>query len=152
MTLKKPPWAFVQVPPPTLIFPLVRFHSAGQRRLLAAIAGSGTARAEFLGETLVLSGSALRTALSRLRARIGDEVITTDASGYRLAADIDAARSEQLPVTCATGVARLNDLDAALALWNGEALDEFSHEQWAQVETARLEELARVAVKTAPNC
>lgn len=127
----------------------VELNSAGQRRLLAAlaIAGGDTVRAETLGEMLHLGGSALRTALSRLRARIGDDAITTDASGYCIGADIDATRFEQLIASTNTGVGRLDDLEAALALWNGAALDEFSHEQWAQVEAARLEDLARVAAE-----
>jgi DNA-binding SARP family transcriptional activator len=127
----------------------VELSSAGQRRLLAAlaIAGRNTVRAELLGEMLELGGSALRTALSRLRARIGDDAIGTDASGYRLETNLDATRFEQLIAATNTGVRRLNDLETALALWNGSALDEFSHEQWAQVEAARLEELARVATE-----
>jgi DNA-binding SARP family transcriptional activator/pimeloyl-ACP methyl ester carboxylesterase len=127
----------------------VDLSSAGQRRLLAAlaIAGRDTVRAELLGEMLHLSGSALRTALSRLRARIGDDAIATDASGYRIEAILDANRFEQLLTRTHTGAERLNDLETALALWNGNALDEFSHEQWAQVEAARLEELARIAIE-----
>ena len=124
----------------------VELKSAGQRRLLAAlaVAGGDTVRAESLGEMLDLGGSALRTALSRLRARIGDDAIATDASGYRIEVNTDATQFEQLIATTSTGVARLNDLDAALALWTGGAFDEFSHEQWAQVKAAQLEDLARV--------
>jgi pimeloyl-ACP methyl ester carboxylesterase/DNA-binding SARP family transcriptional activator len=127
----------------------VELTSTGQRRLLAAlaIARGDTVRAESLSEMLGLGGSGLRTALSRLRARLGDDTITTDASGYRIEANIDAARFEQLIATTNTGAERLTDLEAALALWNGEALDEFSHERWAEVEAARLEELALVATE-----
>ncbi len=127
----------------------VELGSAGQRRLLAAlaIAGRNTVRAELLGEMLDLRGSALRTALSRLRARVGDDAIATEASGYRIDANLDATRFEQLVTTTNTGAERLNDLETALVLWNGSALDEFSHEQWAQVEAARLEELFRVAIE-----
>jgi DNA-binding SARP family transcriptional activator/pimeloyl-ACP methyl ester carboxylesterase len=127
----------------------VELNSAGQRRLLAALAISGgdTVRAESLGEMLDLGGSALRTALSRLRARIGDDAIATDASGYRLVANIDATRFEQLIATTTTGVERLDDFEAALALRSGAALDEFSHEPWAEVAAARLEDLARVATE-----
>ena len=127
----------------------VDLSSTGQRRLLAAlaIAGRDTVRAELLGEMLDLSRSALRTALSRLRARIGDDAIATDASGCRIEAILDANRFEQLLTRTHTGAERLNDLETALALWNGNALDEFSHEQWAQVEAARLEELARIAIE-----
>lgn len=128
----------------------VELNSAGQRRLLAAlaIADGDTFRAEPLGEMLDLGGSALRTALSRLRARIGDDVIATDASGYRIESNIDSSLFEQLIATTNTGVERLNDLEAALALWNGGAFDEFCDEQWAQVAAARLEDLARVATES----
>ncbi len=127
----------------------VELTSTGQRRLMAAlaIARGDTVRAESLSEMLGVGGSGLRTALSRLRARIGDDTITTDASGYRIEADIDATRFEQLIATTSTGAERLTDLEAALALWNGGALDEFSHEQWAEVEAARLDELALVAAE-----
>ena len=127
----------------------VDLSSVGQRRLLAAlaIAGGDTVRAESLGEMLDLGGSALRTALSRLRARIGEDAIATDASGYHIETSIDATRFEQLIATSNTGVGRLTDLEAALALWTGGALDEFSHEQWAEVEAARLEDLVRVAAE-----
>lgn len=125
----------------------VDLASAGQRRLLAAlaIAGGDTVRAESLGEMLDLGGSALRTALSRLRARVGEDAIVTDASGYRIKANIDATCFELLIATSKTGVARLKDLEQALALWTGDALDEFRHEQWAEVEAARLDDLARIA-------
>lgn len=127
----------------------VELGSAGQRRLLAAlaIAGRNTIRAELLGEMLDFRSSALRTALSRLRARVGDDAITTEASGYRIETDLDATRFEQLVTTTSTGAARLRDLETALALCKGSALDEFSHEQWAQAEAARLEELFRVATE-----
>ena len=127
----------------------VELGSAGQRRLLAAlaIAGRNTVRAELLGEMLDLRGSGLRTALSRLRARVGDDAIATEASGYRIDANLDATQFEQLVATTNTGASRLNDLETALERWNGGALDEFSHEQWAQVEAARLEELFRVATE-----
>jgi DNA-binding SARP family transcriptional activator/pimeloyl-ACP methyl ester carboxylesterase len=127
----------------------VELTSAGQRRLLAAlaIARGDTVRAESLGETLGLGGSGLRTALSRLRARIGDDTITTNSSGYRIEADIDATRFEHLIAMTNTGTERLTDLEAALGLWHGGALDEFSHEQWAEIEAARLDELALVATE-----
>ena len=127
----------------------VELGSASQRRLLAAlaIAGRNTVRGELLGEMLDLRGSALRTALSRLRARVGDDAIATEASGYRIDANLDATQFEQLAATTNTGASRLNDLETALELWNGGALDEFSHEQWAQVEATRLEELFRVATE-----
>lgn len=125
----------------------VDLSSAGQRRLLAALAATGgtTVRAELLGEQVGLRGSALRTAVSRLRARIGDDAIATDGSGYRLDVTTDAALFEELVRKPGVGADRLDDLDAALALWNGMAFDEFGHEAWAEAEATRLDELHLVA-------
>lgn len=127
----------------------VDLSSSGQRRLLAALAtASGeTVRAELLGEMLELGGSALRTAVSRLRARIGDDGIATDGSGYRLDVAVDASQFEQLMSRPGVGADRLADLDAALGLWNGSAFDEFRHESWAEAEATRLDELRLVAAE-----
>lgn len=121
--------------------------SVGQRRLLAALAATAgtTVRAELLGEMVDLRGSALRTAVSRLRARIGDDAIATDGSGYRLDVAVDAARFEALLGKPGAGADRLADLDVALGWWNGAAFDEFRHEWWAQAEATRLDELRVVA-------
>ena len=42
---------------------------------------------------------------------------------------------------------RLAALEEALALWHGEALDEFRHEPWAAPEVARLDELRALAIE-----
>jgi pimeloyl-ACP methyl ester carboxylesterase/DNA-binding SARP family transcriptional activator len=125
----------------------VDLSSVGQRRLLAALAATAgsTVRAESLGEMVDLRGSALRTAVSRLRARIGEDAITTDGAGYRLDVPIDAAHFEALLGRPGAGAERLADLDAAIAWWNGAAFDEFRHEWWAQSEATRLDELRVVA-------
>jgi len=89
----------------------------------------------------------LRTAESRLRARIGDDGIATDGSGYRLDVAVDASRFEQLLNSPGGGADRLADLDAAVGLWSGTAFDEFRHEWWAEAEATRLDELRLVAAE-----
>ena len=128
---------------------IVDIRSAGQRRLLSALAasGSGTVRSEALCEMLDLGSSALRTSMSRLRSRVGDGVIDTDAAGYRLNVPVDADEFERLATTNGTLAERLTNLETALGLWDGDAFEEFSHEPWAEATAARLNELRLVAIE-----
>jgi DNA-binding SARP family transcriptional activator len=88
--------------------------------------------------------------VSRLRKRLGDDVVLTRRPGYLLQIgpeQVDAARFERL---LAEGRDALADGDAdlatarlgeALAFWRGPALVDFAYEPFAQSEIARLEEL-----------
>lgn len=127
----------------------VELPSASQRRLLAALAlvAGATLRPEYLSDLLEVSAGALRTTVSRLRARLGEEVIRTDAVGYRITCAVDTTRFTELLLEQPQLPDRLAALEDALALWDGEALDEFRHEPWAQAEAARLDELRYVAVE-----
>jgi DNA-binding SARP family transcriptional activator len=127
----------------------VELPSASQRRLLAvlALASGATLRPEYLSDLLDISSGALRTTVSRLRSRLGEETIRTDAVGYRVACGVDIATFTDLMVEYPEGPDRLDALEQALALWDGEALDEFRHEPWAEAEAARLDELRCVAVE-----
>ena len=122
---------------------MVDLPSAAQRRLLAALAlaDGATQRTEYLSDALELSTGSLRTTVSRLRSRIGDDVIHTDTAGYRITCAVDATMFTDLLVERPDHPDRLAALDEALALWHGEALDEFRHEPWAAPEVARLDEL-----------
>ena len=122
--------------------------STSQRRLLAALAlaAGATLRAEYLSDLLEISPGAFRTAISRLRSRLGEETISTDAVGYRLNCTVDATRFAAL-LEHPDRSDRLAALDAALALWDGEALDEFRHESWAESDAARLDQLRCVAIE-----
>jgi DNA-binding SARP family transcriptional activator len=92
----------------------------------------------------------LQVYVSRLRKLLGDEAIATASTGYLLevdAADLDVARFERLRDA---GVHALADgrpaeaahlLEEALAQWRGPALADFAFEDFAQAESARLEEL-----------
>jgi DNA-binding SARP family transcriptional activator/WD40 repeat protein len=91
--------------------------------------------------------------VSQLRKALGAGVIVTQGRGYRLAAEpgqVDAARFEAL---CAEGRRALTGgdaagarerLGAALGLWRGEPLADFTYERFAQGDIARLRE-ARLA-------
>jgi DNA-binding SARP family transcriptional activator/tetratricopeptide (TPR) repeat protein len=127
----------------------VDLPSAGQRRLVAllALAAGATLRPDSLSEQLELSPGGLRTAVSRLRTRLGESVIATDAVGYRLTCAVDAVRFTQLLLEDSGLADRLGAIDQALSLWDGDALDEFRHEPWAEAEAARLDELRCVAIE-----
>jgi len=123
--------------------------SASQRRVLAilSLASGATLRAEHLAELVDVSVGSLRTTVSRLRSRLGDDVIRTDAVGYRIMCPVDATLFTDLLVARTDVRDALPALERALALWDGEALEEFSHEPWAQAEAARLNELRCVAME-----
>jgi DNA-binding SARP family transcriptional activator len=128
---------------------VVDLPSATQRRLLAilALAAGTTLRPEHLADVLDTSPGALRTAVSRLRARVGDETVRTDAMGYGVTCPVDAGVVTGLIAGAAGSADRLGVLDDALARWHGDALDEFRHEPWAEAEASRLDELRAIAVE-----
>jgi DNA-binding SARP family transcriptional activator/tetratricopeptide (TPR) repeat protein len=127
----------------------VDLPSAAQRQLLAALAlaNGATVRSEYLCEALDLTSGSLRTTVSRVRSRIGDGVIRTDSAGYRITCAVDTTMFTDLLVERPERADRLVALDEALALWRGEALDEFRHEPWAAPEVARLDELRAHAIE-----
>lgn len=148
--------------PPTIsgrvrLFGAVRFEgpsgedrplaSVAQRRLAAvlALAGGATRRAEHLGDVLGLSPGGLRASVCRLRARLGEGTVGTDAAGYRLVAPVDVAQFDDL--VAGGGADRLGELDAALALAGEDLLDEFRHESWALGAVARVDEVRRRTVE-----
>ena len=94
---------------------VVDLPSAAQRRLLAAlaVAGGTTQRTEHLSDTLELSTGSLRTTVSRLRSRIGDDLIQTDTTGYRVTCAVDATMFTDLLVE------RPDDPDRLAALERG---------------------------------
>jgi DNA-binding SARP family transcriptional activator len=123
--------------------------SHSQRRLLAVLALSTgtTLRPDYLSELLALSPGALRTSVSRLRSRIGDEVVCTDAVGYRLTCSVDTDAFTSLLADDPAWPDRLSAIEDALALWQGEMLGEFRHEPWAEADVSRLDELWCTAIE-----
>jgi predicted ATPase len=71
--------------------------------------------------------------------------ILTDGPGYRLETGIDARRFQDLLIADGSGATRLAELEEALGLWHGNAVEEFAHEEWAEAEAARLCELHLIA-------
>lgn len=131
----------------------VPLASAAQRRLMSLlVARAGTVvTADALGAHLGLSPGALRTAVSRLRRVVGFDVLVTAPPGYQLVSDeVDAIRFERLVARARAQpdpVTRQAGLEAALALWRGDAYAEFAHEHWAIGEARRLAELRAGAVE-----
>ncbi len=123
--------------------------SASQRRLVAVLAlRAGTVRRAQLADLLGVSDGALRATVSRVRRLIGDGAIITDADGYRLDAISDVRRfSELVGRTDLAGGGRLTELDRAIELWRGDALEEFRHEVWAAPDVARLDEQRAAAIE-----
>jgi len=96
--------------------------------------------------------TSLQNSISRLRRELGEDVLETRAPGYVLRAEaqqVDAGRFEQLlrDARQAPPEERRNTLQRALELWRGQALAEFTFEQFAQAEIRRLEELRLVALE-----
>ena len=127
--------------------------SVAQRRLMSIlVCRAGTVvSADSLAEHLELSPGALRTSVSRLRRIVGFDVLVTAPPGYELRSDnVDARRFEQLVgrARAATDPRRARAaLEEALALWRGDAYDEFAHESWASAEARRLTELRAGAIE-----
>ena len=98
------------------------------------------------GEPPASAAKALQVYVSRLRKRLGADVVTTRARGYAVIVaddELDLARFERL-VGEARGAAPLeaaSKLRDALSLWRGPTLPELANEPFAQAEIARLEEL-----------
>lgn len=106
--------------------------------------------------------NALQIRVSKLRRSLKangvEDVVSREGVGYRAAVEpssVDAvdfaARIREARTVAATaGDAydsdHLRAYDDALALWRGEPLSEFSGDQWAMVEVARLTELRMAAL------
>jgi len=127
---------------------VISFRSAPMRRMLAVLAVSraGPLRSDHLVDMLGTTPSAFRTSVSRLRARIGNDTIRSDATGYRLDCSVDAQMFADL-LDVSNRAASLTRIDEALSLWTGPAIDEFRHEPWAEAEANRLDELRLVAIE-----
>ena len=95
----------------------------------------------------------LRSYVFRLRACLGDDVVATTESGYRLVLaghDVDADCFD--PAVRSSGettdsAARVAALTEALGWWVGRPYGELADETWCRAEAARLEELHLVALE-----
>jgi predicted ATPase/class 3 adenylate cyclase/DNA-binding winged helix-turn-helix (wHTH) protein len=107
-------------------------------------------------KTVQVHVSRLRKALAAAAGDGAEELVVTREHGYELALDperLDAHRFERL---VAEGRASLADgeprravsaLEAALAMWRGQPLDDLAYERFAQREIARLEDLHVAALE-----
>ena len=154
--------------PPTLDGRPVELGGARQRRLLGMLAAADgrVVSTERLvdqlwdGAVTDAASRTFRTYIARLRRSIeaagatdGGQLVVTEAPGYRLGTDvaidadefsaaIDEARDR---LTVGEAASAWNGLNEALALWSGDAFDEFAGEEWASPSAIRLEELRLVA-------
>ncbi|HJQ41578.1 MAG TPA: AAA family ATPase [Jatrophihabitantaceae bacterium] len=114
---------------------VVDLPSISQRRLLGVLAlhPRTSLRVEWLADAVAVTPGALRTTMSRLRKLLGETVLETTATGYRLEADVDADLFLR--------EIEAGEHEAALSRWKGAALDEFAAEAWAAGVAARLTEL-----------
>jgi DNA-binding SARP family transcriptional activator len=94
--------------------------------------------------------------VSQLRRGLGDGLLVTDGSGYRLRVDpgsLDVDRFEELLAEGRSALERGDAESAAdllrrsLALWRGAPLADVTFEPFAQAEVARLEERRLVALE-----
>ncbi len=117
--------------------------SVSQRRLLAILAlhSPRRLRSEWLADVLGISPGALRMSVSRLRTAIGGAVLQTASTGYSVVTDVDVLQFSEAVAGAVDADDRMRDLERALGMWIGPALEEFSGEEWADGEIARLTEL-----------
>ncbi len=144
----------------------LRFEGAKQRRLFAMLAlrAPDAVSADDLIEALWGTESppgvvqALQKQISRLRRQLDshDLAVRHQPAGYSLDIDprvIDVHRFEDLVQRGRVALGRNDpqsaviDLQAALALWRGEALADHRFDEFAQREIARLEELRVEAIE-----
>ena len=123
--------------------------SVSQRRLLARLAVDAprALRVDLLCDVLDVSPGALRTVVSRLRKGFGDTAVIASQGRYRLGVPVDAVLFTTMLSELGTGEGRIGTLERALALWRGPAFEEFSAEDWAAPEAARLAELHAAAAE-----
>ena len=125
---------------------VIDLPSASQRRLLAALAlhAPRAVRAEWMCAVLDISQGALRTTVARMRRTVGDGVLRTTTTGYRLDCLVDAALACD-ELNRADGDPAM--IDRALSRWTGATLEEFADEPWAVADVQRLEELRASGVE-----
>jgi YVTN family beta-propeller protein len=106
------------------------------------------------GEPPEHAAKSVQVHVSRLRKSLGNGYIVTTSAGYQLRLDpeaLDAARFESLSrqgkelLEQSDYTAAKQSLSEALALWRGDALDDFRFATFAQEEIRRLEELRNSA-------
>ena len=94
--------------------------------------------------------------VAKLRKALRPDLLVTRPDGYALLVGPEGVDAERFERAARHGSALLAAEDAAtaahalaeaLALWRGPALGDLAHEQWAQGEARRLEELRLIALE-----
>ncbi|KAA2262752.1 AfsR/SARP family transcriptional regulator [Solihabitans fulvus] len=104
-------------------------------------------------DPLADAANTLQALVSRLRRIVGAAAVELTSGGYRLAAEVDAPRFEELAARGRRELAEdrpaaaLASLDAALGLWTGAALGDLPDVPFVRAAAARLAELRLAAVE-----
>jgi predicted ATPase/DNA-binding SARP family transcriptional activator len=104
-------------------------------------------------DSLADATNALQALVSRLRKAVGAAAVERTGGGYRLRADVDAPRFEELAargrreLAADQPAAAVVSLDAALGLWTGVALSDLPAVSFVRTAAVRLEELRLGAVE-----
>lgn len=124
-----------------------------QRRLLCRLLASAgyLVDSDSLADQLGLSPGALRTSVSRLRARLAENLLISSKHGYCLTeGPHDVSRFESL-LQRSRRVSGPREsvevLRTALELWREDAYGEFAHEHWVLAESRRLGEMRADAIE-----
>jgi DNA-binding SARP family transcriptional activator len=122
-----------------------------------AVAADRLIEAVWAGRAPATAAKTLQVYISNLRKPLGEGLLVTQGRGYLLAADPDQVDSDRFEKLAARGREALEQedlqrasmwLEAALGLWRGPALADFSYESFAQAEIARLEEVRMVTLES----
>jgi DNA-binding SARP family transcriptional activator len=120
------------------------------------VAADRLIEAIWAGRAPATAGKTLQVYVSNLRKALGDGVLITQGRGYMLAVEPDQVDSDRFEKLAARGREALEHgdlqkartwLQAALTLWRGPALADFSYENFAQSEIARLDEVRMAALE-----
>jgi DNA-binding SARP family transcriptional activator len=120
------------------------------------VAADRLIEAIWAGRAPATAAKTLQVYVSNLRKALGDGLLITHGRGYKLVVEpnqVDSDRFENLAANGREALQRGDSkkaqawLQAALALWRGPALADFSYENFAQSEIARLEEVRMAALE-----
>jgi DNA-binding SARP family transcriptional activator len=122
-----------------------------------AVAADRLIEAVWEGQAPATAGKTVQVYISNLRKVLGEGPLVTRGRGYVLEVERDQVDADQFEKLAARGREALEQedpqrarmwLEAALALWRGPALADFSYESFAQSEIARLEEIRMAALES----
>ncbi|MCO1574330.1 winged helix-turn-helix domain-containing protein [Crossiella sp. SN42] len=104
-------------------------------------------------DSLADATNTLQALVSRLRKAVGAAAVESASGGYRLVAEVDAPRFEELAargrreLAAGDPAAAIASLDAALGLWTGAALSDLPDAEFVRAAAGRLAEARLAAVE-----